>query len=263
MKSLATALVLLATGLPPGQARACIVRQARLEEAVERASALVIARVESIRETSGPTRYFGKTVQVTLVVEEVLGGDAKARNIEVRYSRPRAHKRGARMVCPLILGSGLEYELAKGGRHLFLLDGDRIVRAEPLAQKPQAQAAWKKKAARARVLVRKHEHLVKHVGKTITLVAKEADTAGQYFALPPDTHPEVTHVVVDRTRMPVYSKEPLPGEMKSCLLWITGTLEESIGPVKQGGRSGRIYEPLTSFHLTVDRWECAPANGEP
>ncbi|MBW1810431.1 MAG: hypothetical protein JRJ19_11795 [Deltaproteobacteria bacterium] len=137
------AMGMLTTYLSP--ARACIVREAKMEEAVEYARGLVIARVESVREIAGPGRFFDKTIQVKVLVEKIIGGAGKIGKLELSYSRPHAHQRGDKTVCPLILGSGLEYKLKPPERYLMLLDKKRLVRAEPLEHQVSLAKAFKER----------------------------------------------------------------------------------------------------------------------
>ncbi|MBI5548264.1 MAG: hypothetical protein HY901_30660 [Deltaproteobacteria bacterium] len=94
------------------------------------------------------------------------------------------------------------------------------------------------------------------VGKRVELLAKTT-TAGQYLVAPPPAHPVVTHVLVGDYKMPVYSREALPAQMQRCALRVTGLLAGEQGPVKDGSRSGRTYEPRVQYSVTVERWECA------
>ncbi|HUU02228.1 MAG TPA: hypothetical protein VM425_12360 [Myxococcota bacterium] len=141
------AMWMLATPLSP--ANACIVHQAKMEEAVEYARGLVIARVESVREIAGPGRFSAKTIEVTVLVEKIIGGGLKIGKLELLYSRPHAHRRGNMTICPLLLGSGLEYKLKPSERYLMLLDQKRLVRAEPPIQEEPLTKAFKERGGKA------------------------------------------------------------------------------------------------------------------
>lgn len=148
------------------------------------------------------------------------------------------------------------------GYHLNRLQdvfSERASASQPAndSEAPGKGGASEMKGGQAKVLVSAQEQLSQHVGNRITLVARTSESAGQYLASPPATHPVVTHVLLGDYKMAVFSKVDLPQEMQNCTLWITGTLEKPRGPVKSGGSSGRIYEPLTWYQLIVDEWECA------
>jgi hypothetical protein len=97
-----------------------------------------------------------------------------------------------------------------------------------------------------------------YVGKRVQVVGRFHQRRGQGIAKPPPSHPVVNMMDVGPKAVFAYTRAPLEDRVANCEVIVIATVLERRGPVKDGGSSGRIYEPVRQFDLQVEEISDCP-----
>lgn len=101
--------------------------------------------------------------------------------------------------------------------------------------------------------------LERHVGERVRVVGRFHQRRGSLMANPPQSHPVVNVMDVGPKAVLAYTTAPLEDRVSSCEVVVIATVLERRGPVKDGGDSGRVYEPRRQFDLQIEEIsECSP-----
>ena len=97
-----------------------------------------------------------------------------------------------------------------------------------------------------------------HVGERVRVVGRFHQRRGSLMANPPPSHPIVNVMDVGPKAVLAYTKAPLQDRVSDCEVVVIATVLDRRGPVKDGGDSGRIYEPRRQFDLQIEQvLECS------
>ncbi|HVH97809.1 MAG TPA: hypothetical protein VM869_03835 [Enhygromyxa sp.] len=94
--------------------------------------------------------------------------------------------------------------------------------------------------------------LERHVGERVRVVGRFHERRGSLMASPPPSHPVVNVMDVGPKTVLAYTTAPLEDRFSNCEVVVVATVLERRGPVKDGGDSGRIYEPRRQFDLQIE-----------
>jgi hypothetical protein len=112
-----------------------------LERVLARAGAAIVADIGSVGERSD-RQIYRELVFAATPVETLFGEGFAAPLLDCRYEQGLVHRRGDRVVAPLISGSGMEFGIKTGDRLILLLAADtnapsacKVLRIEPLERR--------------------------------------------------------------------------------------------------------------------------------
>lgn len=94
--------------------------------------------------------------------------------------------------------------------------------------------------------------LEQYVGEQVRVVGQFHQRRGQLMANPPRSHPVVNVMDVGPKAILAYTTAPLEDRIANCEVVVIATVLERLGPVKDGGDSGRSYEPRRQFDLQIE-----------
>lgn len=116
--------------------------------------------------------------------------------------------------------------------------------AEPTSAEPTSQPELP--------MVTNGYQLERYVGERVRVVGRFHQRRGQLMADPPQSHPVVNVMDVGPKAILAYTTAPLEDRVADCEVIVIATVLERLGPVKDGGGSGRIYEPRRQFALQIE-----------
>jgi len=102
-----------------------------LDQVLERAKTALVVDVQSVSKPKD--EGYWRIVDFTATLVEIIFGQLKhKKSFTCNYSQGRPHFRGQMSVSPLVSGSGLEFQVKKGDRVIFLLLNGNTDSAPPL-----------------------------------------------------------------------------------------------------------------------------------
>lgn len=101
--------------------------------------------------------------------------------------------------------------------------------------------------------------LARYVGERVQVVGRFHQRRGQQMANPPQSHPVVNVMDVGPQAVLAYTTDPLEDRVSNCEVIVIATVLERLGVVKDGGSSGRTYEPRRQYDLQIEAIsDCSP-----